>query len=108
MLILGSLISQMSTTAFRLLNCLKIISVLGVLAMTRHAQGENRGTDSVEWMTCASSVVIVGKVKNVTSTKGPGDVVYDDCTVEVSETIKGNPAKEVSFSYRHLGHAEND
>ena len=98
----------MSITSFRLLNCLKIINVLGVLAMTHHAQGEIRGTDSVEWMTCASSVVIVGKVKNVTSTKGPGDVVYDDCTVEVSETIKGKPAKEVTFSYRHLGHAEND
>lgn len=67
---------------------------------------EIMGTDSVEWLTCSSSVVVVAKVQSVASFNGPGDVVYDDCTLEVVEAIKGTAAKELEFTYRNVGRGE--
>jgi hypothetical protein len=44
---------------------------------------------SVEWLTCEAEVVVIGRVERIVTTRGPGDVFYDDCTVEVKEIIKG-------------------
>src|ERR1017187_10345153 len=44
---------------------------------------------SVEWLTCASEVVAVGRIEKIVTTRGPGDVFYDDCTVVVEDVIKG-------------------
>jgi hypothetical protein len=44
---------------------------------------------SVEWLTCEADVVVIGRVERIVTTRGPGAIVYDDCTVEVKEIIKG-------------------
>ena len=65
-------------------------------------RAEIAGAFSVEWLTCASDVVAVGKITSVKNSKGPGQVIYADCILTVSELIKGPPAKEISFCYRYL------
>src|SRR5262245_3185394 len=57
---------------------------------------------SLEWLTCASELVVVGKIEKVETTRGPGDVLYDDCTVKVVETLKGKPGERVVFCLRLL------
>jgi hypothetical protein len=53
------------------------------------ARAETTVGSSVEWLTCEATVVVVGRVERIVTTRGPGDVFYDDCTVEVTEIIKG-------------------
>jgi hypothetical protein len=57
---------------------------------------------SLEWLTCASEVVVVGQVEKVDTTRGPGAVLYDDCTVKVLATIKGKPKDRLVFCLRRL------
>jgi hypothetical protein len=57
---------------------------------------------SLEWLTCASELVVVGKIEKVETTRGPGDVLYDDCTVKVTEMLKGKPRERVVFCLRLL------
>ncbi len=53
------------------------------------ARAETTVGSSVEWLNCEADVVVVGRVERIVTTRGPGDVFYDDCTVEVKEIIKG-------------------
>jgi hypothetical protein len=53
------------------------------------ARAETMVASSLEWLTCEAEVVVVGRVERIVSTRGPGDVVYDDCTVAVAEIISG-------------------
>ncbi len=39
--------------------------------------------DTVEWLTCEAQVVAVGKIDSVSASKGPGEVVYEDCVLHV-------------------------
>ena len=72
------------------------------VALLLDCRAEIAGADSVEWLTCASDVVAVGKITSVKNSKGPGQVIYADCILKVSELIKGPPAAELSFCYRYL------
>jgi hypothetical protein len=47
---------------------------------------------SIDWLTCASDVVVVGRVEKIVTTPGGGDVLYEDCTVAVQEVIRGKVA----------------
>lgn len=78
-------------------------AVLGVfLTAASSLEATITGANSVEWLTCASEIVATGRVVKVSTVKGPGDVLYTDCVLEVAETIKGPPLKEVTFCYREL------
>ena len=58
---------------------------------------------SVEWLTCSSDVVAVGKITKITTTKGVHSVIYEDCVVETSEVIKGDVKDgQLSFCLRTL------
>ncbi len=81
-------------------NCFIIAIVAFAFRLDAHA--EIASALSVEWLTCASDVVVVGKIISVKNTKGPGQVIYADCVLSVAELIKGPPAQEVSFCYRYL------
>jgi hypothetical protein len=67
------------------------------------ARAENIVGSSVEWLTCASEVVVVGRIEKVVATRGPGDVFYDDCSVVVQEVIKGKVrVNRLNFCLRRL------
>jgi hypothetical protein len=67
------------------------------------AQAETIVGSSVEWLTCASEVVVAGSIERTVTTRGPGDVFYDDCTVVVQEVIKGKiEGNRLVFCFRTL------
>ena len=82
------------------------IALTALFHTTTPAQAAINGTASVEWLTCSSKIVAVGRISKITSVKGPGDVIYKDCILTVSESIKGDAGKEVSFCYRHFPEKE--
>ena len=58
---------------------------------------------SLEWLTCESDAVVVGRITKIVTTRGPGSVFYDDCTVAVEEIIKGKVVdRMVVFCFRSL------
>ncbi len=60
--------------------------------------------DSVEWLTCSSELVVLGRVERIVTTSGPGDFYYEDCTVAVGEVIQGGAVGErVTFCLRSSG-----
>lgn len=67
------------------------------------ARAETFVGSSVEWLTCAADVVVVGRIEKIATKRGPGAVVYDDCTVTVQESIKGKiKDKSLVFCLRSL------
>ncbi len=56
---------------------------------------------TLEWITCVSDVVAVGKIVSVKTIQGPGDRFYEECELDVSEVIKGSVGHRLSFCYRH-------
>ena len=80
-----------------------ILIVIFILSFTLlNCRAEVSGSFSVEWLTCASDVVAVGKITVIKNSKGPGQVIYADCILTVSEIIKGPPAETIPFCYRYL------
>jgi hypothetical protein len=77
-------------------------AVLAVGFTAARAEAETIVGSSLEWLTCASDVVVVGKIEKIETTRGPGDVLYDDCTVQVSEVLAGKPRDRVVFCLRLL------
>lgn len=65
-------------------------------------------TATVEWLTCEAQTVAFGKLVAVHSVKGPYEVVYEDCVLSVSEVLKGPPAQNLKFCYRHLSEEQPD
>jgi len=65
--------------------------------------GENTATASVEWLVSISEVVAVGSLVEVRESKGPGEVTYEDCVLQVTELLK-SPAQqeEIRFTFRRL------
>jgi hypothetical protein len=54
-------------------------------------------------LTCEADVVVVGSIAKIVTTRGPGSVLYDDCTVAVKETIRGKVEdKQLVFCLRTL------
>ncbi len=82
------------------------IALSALFSIAIDARAEITGTASVEWLTCTSKIVAVGRISKITSVKGPGQVIYKDCVLAVSESIKGDAAKEVEFCYRHFPEEE--
>lgn len=67
------------------------------------ARAEITVASSVEWLTYSSDVIAVGKIVDVKPHKGPGAVVYDDCTLGVTELIKSPAARnEIVFTFRRF------
>jgi hypothetical protein len=73
-----------------------------VASTSSPAQAELMVGSSLEWLTCSSAVVVVGQIEQIDTTRGPGSVLYDDCTVKVVQTIKGKPKDRLVFCLRRL------
>ena len=67
------------------------------------ASGEITGAASVEWLVSISEVVAAGSLTEVRESKGPGEVTYEDCILQVTDLLK-SPAQqaEVRFTFRRL------
>ncbi|QIF02812.1 HEAT repeat domain-containing protein [Roseimicrobium sp. ORNL1] len=81
--------------------CVCACVILGCLTSASALPGLG-AESSVEWLTCKSEVVAVGRLQSVTTVNGPGDVVYEDTILAVSEMFKGPPVRELKFSHRHF------
>jgi hypothetical protein len=77
-------------------------SIGAALIFCPQTQAEVNGADSLEWLACASEVIVLGQITSSRVEKGPGDVIYEDCVLRVTETIKGKETREISFCYRHF------
>jgi hypothetical protein len=67
------------------------------------ARAEVTGASSVEWLVYSSETIAVGKIVDVKSSKGPGAVMYEDCTLQVTELIKSPVARsEIIFTFRRF------
>lgn len=64
--------------------------VLGLLSLggTAAAVPDDTCGPSLEWLTCAADVVVVGHVKKIERMR-VGDKHFEECTVEVKEAIRG-------------------
>jgi hypothetical protein len=66
---------------------------------------ENMAADSIEWLACDAEIIAIGHLKEVRKLKGPGEVVYEDCTLVVTELLKSPAQKnEVSFTFRRFNY----
>jgi hypothetical protein len=79
------------------------LALLALALSGSFARAETMVGSSLEWLTCESDVVVVGRIKKIVTTRGPGSVFYDDCTVAVEEVIKGKVVdRMVVFCFRSL------
>lgn len=80
-----------------------LLASLMALAIADSSRAEIRVASSVEWLACGSEAVVIGKITRIATTKGEGEVVYQDCTVQVDEVLKGDvKGKELLFCLRSL------
>lgn len=72
---------------------------------TAHAAfAEIRVATSLEWLSCSAEAIVIGKISNLTTERGPGDVTYEDCVVAVEQVLKGDPnARQIAFTLRRIG-----
>jgi hypothetical protein len=57
----------------------------------------------VEWLVYSSEVIAVGKIVDVKLSKGPGEIIYEDCTLQVTELIKSPITRsEIAFTFRRF------
>src|SRR5262249_34133631 len=79
------------------------LALLALALSGSFAWAETMVGSSLEWLTCESDVVVVGRITKIVTTRGPGSVFYDDCTVAVEEVIKGKVVdRMVVFCFRSL------
>ncbi|MES2462080.1 MAG: hypothetical protein V4671_15960 [Armatimonadota bacterium] len=75
--------------------------LLLVMLFAIPAGAETTVAASVEWLAYSSDVIAVGKIIKVKSTQGLGSVIYDDCTLRVTELIRSPVSrKEILFTLR--------
>lgn len=68
------------------------------------AWGEINVASSLEWIACSAELVVLGKSKEIKTTRGPGDVFYEDCVLTVERSFKKDlDGKEISFTLRRVG-----
>ncbi len=78
--------------------------MLLALGLTTGASAETAVVTSLEWLTCSAELIVVGKIDAITTVKGPNDVAYEDCLVNVQRVIKGRvEGKQLAFTLRQLG-----
>jgi hypothetical protein len=74
-----------------------------LLGMANVAIAEKRGAPSLEWLSCSADAIVIGKIGKLTAEPGPGDVIYEDCVVDVKEVIKGDvKGKQIEFTWREI------
>jgi hypothetical protein len=80
------------------------LAVVAVLLSASISRAETNIVDSLEWMAVDARLIVTGKVVGTEDTKGPGDVVYRDVTVEIADVVKGKlDAKKLTIRVRLLG-----
>lgn len=85
--------------------CARVFSLAVLVLMAHTLRGAIMGTTSIEWRVIDASVVVVGKVIKHGTERGPGDVLYEDLVLEISENLKGASDKQLAFTFRHVdGH----
>jgi hypothetical protein len=81
------------------------IMFFALLLCATHVRAESAGARSVEWLACDAEVIAVGRLKEVRQVKGPGEVIYEDCTLALTELLKSTAQKdEVRFTFRRFKH----
>jgi len=84
-----------------------VFTVALLLALSGQSRAEIMAAPSIEWLSCQSDVIVVGKLEKIAVIKGPGDVIYEDCTVQIGEVVKGDiKGKELVFCLRTLSSPE--
>ena len=98
-----------SNGTFRLIDRIRdemkrtIVTVALLLILSGQSRAESMAASSVEWLSCKSDVVVVGKITKITVTKGVHSVIYEDCVVQIHEVIKGDiKDKKLVFCLRTL------
>ena len=81
----------------RVFHCLATTILLTTPALSAIA-----GAYTVEWLVCASDVTAVGKITRTKTVKGPGDLIYEDCVLTVTEPINNASERNVPFCYRRF------
>jgi hypothetical protein len=80
------------------------LAAVAVLVLASVGRAETNIVDSLEWTTVSSRLIVTGKVVRTEDTKGPGDVVYRDVTIEVADVLKGKfDGKRLTIRVRLLG-----
>ncbi|MHC4645367.1 MAG: hypothetical protein ACYTBJ_07685 [Planctomycetota bacterium] len=80
-----------------------IFALALVLLLSGQSYAEIMGASSIEWLSCKSEVVVVAQIKEITITKGPHSVIYEDCAVQIHEVLKGDiKGEELVFCLRGL------
>ena len=77
-----------------------IFTICFVLFVSGQVFAEYISAPSIEWLTCDSDVVLVGKINRIEALKDEKTYRYGNCTIEINEIIKGNiedntPRKEI-------------
>jgi hypothetical protein len=76
---------------------------IGLVLFAIPARAEITGASSMEWLVYSSEVIAVGKIVDVKLSKGPGEVIYEDCILQVTELIKSPVAgSELAFTVRRF------
>ncbi len=87
---------------------INLIILIAILAMPIIAFAEIMVASALEWLSCSAEIVAVGKIKNISITKGIHSVIYEDVTVEIHELLKGDiHDKEITFCLRTLSSEPN-
>lgn len=80
-----------------------IFAITLLFLLSGQSRAEIMGASSIEWLSCQSEVIVVGKIDKITITKGVHSVIYEECTVQIAEVIKGDiKDKELAFCLRTL------
>lgn len=59
---------------------------------------------SLEWLTCSAEAIIVGTISEIATSRGPHQVEYETCIVDVRQVLKGDvEGKRIAFTLRRLG-----
>lgn len=66
-----------------------LVQVLLLLIFAHHGWAEMIGIASVEWLTCDSDVIVIGKVAEITRAESLYSTVFEDCKIQIDEVIKG-------------------
>ncbi len=67
-----------------------------LFCLTSPARAELNGTYTVEALTCASDVIVVGELTDFIAKQTKDDVTFEGCTLRVTEVIKGSAGPELT------------
>jgi len=73
-------------------------SVLG-LTIVANSAAELHGIVTVERITCASDIIVLGELTNVLARAKPNELDLEMCALHIRQVIKGQPGAELTLSH---------